>query len=232
MCVSDCFVLMDPHDTLKTMLSAGQRHSINVNTLTMLPLKLIVLSLKYVSKKALWETQFGEDFVDWTLVDGLTHKNILGGCAEWLGLLSFCEWETLGKHEGVIQRQHTPLHGLKSHLRGCNLDTGGKDAWTVACRAFLLLLVQGLPGLHVIELLTCGVFKRNTHDGCMQLLIKQVRQGRLNGPEGLADTHACPGGPPVHPGRVRADRAVHTGSLRGGRERAGADAGAAAGRRE
>jgi hypothetical protein len=177
--VSDFFV-MDSHTTLKTMLSAGQRHSIDVDTLALLPLKLIVLSLKYVSKKALWESQFGEDFVDWKLVDSLTHKNILGGCAEWLGLLSFCKWETLGKHEGVIQRQHAPLHGLKSHLRECNLDTGGADAWTMACRAFLLLLVQGLPGLYVMELLTCDAFKRNTRDGCMQLLIKQVREGRRN----------------------------------------------------
>lgn len=165
---------MDPHDTLKNMLSAGERHSIDVKTLSLLPLKLIVLSLKYVCKNTLWEHRFGEDFVDWKLVDGLTHKNILGGCAEWLGLLSFCKWDTLCNHEAAIQRQHPPLHSLRCHLKECHLDTGGGDAWTLACQTFLLLLVQGLPGLHVVELLTCGVFKRNTREGCMQLLVKQV----------------------------------------------------------
>lgn len=154
----------------------------NVSDLRRLLIKLIVLSVKYISKRTLWAACFtSEDFVDWDLVETHTQKrNVLGSCAEWMALLSFCNWEQLGKLESAIQVHHPPLQTLKRHLRESNLDTGDKDTWTVTCKIFLLMLIQGLPSLHALEVLTCGVFKRDTQTGCMTLLAKQVRGACAN----------------------------------------------------
>lgn len=168
---------MERHEAVQCMLTAGKKFSLAVSDLRVLLLKLIVLSVKYVSKRSLWTARFEEnEYVDWDLVETQSQKrNVLGGCGEWMNLLSFCTWEQLVKHEGVIQVQHPPLQTLKRHMRESNLDTGDKDAWTLTCKIFLLMLVQGLPSLHALEVLTCGVFKRDTQTGCMALLAKQVR---------------------------------------------------------
>ena len=167
---------MDRHEIVQAMLSVGKRYSIGVVDLRALVLKLVILSVKYVSRKALWSSRFGEDYVDWDLVDAATggKKNVLGGCAEWLGLLAFCAWDDLAKREGEIQTGHPPLHLLRRNMRDCALDTGDGAAWTLVCKLFLLMLVQGLSCMHALEVLTCGVFKRNTHAGCMELLAKQA----------------------------------------------------------
>ena len=167
---------MDKHDVVQCMLTAGKKYSISTNDLRVLLLKLVVLSVKYVSKQGLWAARFeATDYVDWDLVESQPQKrNILGGCKEWMGLLSFCNWEQLIKHESMIQTQLAPLQMLRRHIRESNLDTGDKDAWTVTCKIFLLMLVQGLPSLHALENLTCSVFRRDTQSGCMALLAKQV----------------------------------------------------------
>lgn len=167
--------VMDPHTLVGAMLTVGQRYSIDVRDMHALPLKLMVLSVKYVSKTSLWAARFGEDYVHWELVDGVQGRNILGGSAEWLALLSHCRWADVYKHESTLAVAHPPLHVLRAHMRACSLDTGGEDAWTLVCRVFLLMLIQGLPSLlHTLEVLTCGVFKRDTHAGCIQLLAKQA----------------------------------------------------------
>ena len=51
---------------------------------------------------------------------------------------------------------------------------GGDEGWTLACKAMLLSLVQGLPTLHALEVLTCHTFKRNTHNECLSFLSKQA----------------------------------------------------------
>ena len=165
---------MDRHEVVQAMLSAGKRYSVGVQDLPALLLKLVVLSVKYVSRRKLWEARFGGDYVDWDLVEAVASKNVFGGCAEWLGLLAFCKWDDLGKREGEIQAGHPALHGLRRHMRECSLDTGDGSAWTLVCRLFVITLVQGLPSLHALEVLTCGLFKRSTQAGCTMLLAKQA----------------------------------------------------------
>lgn len=168
-------LFMDKYDAVHCMLTTGGKYSISLSDLRVLLLKLIVLSVKYVSKRGMWAACFEQDYVDWDLADTQAQKrNVLGACKEWLALLSFCTWEQLGKQESAIQVHHLPLHTLRRHLRESNLDTGDKDAWTLTCKIFLLMLVQGLPSLHALEVLTCDVFKRDTQTGCMALLAKQV----------------------------------------------------------
>ena len=166
---------MEKYEVLYAMQSAGKRYSIGVQDLRVLLLKLTVLSVKYVSRRQLWTTRFGEDYVDWDMVDGVVKsKNVFGGCAEWLGLLGFCKWDELGKHEGEIMASHAPLQGLRKHMKECSLDTGDACAWTLVCKIFLLMLIQGLSCMHALEVLTCGVFKRTTGGGCTMLLAKQA----------------------------------------------------------
>ena len=165
---------MEPHATLHTMLTVGKTYSIDVSDLRALPLKIIVLSVKYVSNDTLWTKRFGDNYVHWELVRTLGHKNVLGGCVEWLGMLSFCRWEELSKAEQEIGASHPQLSVLRRNMRECALDTGDGSAWTLVCKLFLLMLVQGIPSLNALEVLTCTQFKRDTHKGCIELLAKQV----------------------------------------------------------
>ena len=174
---------MERHEILLSMVSTGRNYSIGVADLRALLLKLVVLSVKYVSKRALWQARFGEDYVDWDLVEALTSKNILGGCPEWLGLLGFCKWDELHKHEAQMR---APLLGLRRRMKECALDTGDSAGWTLVCKVFLVLLLQGVPSLHALEILTCGVFKRNTQAGCTMLLAKQAEH--LYTPKEYEDT--------------------------------------------
>ena len=161
-------VRMERHEVLHAMLVSGKNYSLGVHDLRALLLKLTVLSAKYISRRALWAQLFGEDYVDWDLVEA-SAKNIVGGCPEWLGLLAFCRWDELGKHEIPA-----PLQALRKNMQACGLDLGGGVAWTLVCKAQLLLLLQGVPASHALEVLTCGVFKRNTQAGCTQLLARQA----------------------------------------------------------
>lgn len=165
---------MDPHALVELMVSVGNRYTIDVHDFRALTLKLIVLSVKYVSKTALWASRFGDAHVHWELVNGIGNRNLLGGCTEWLTMLSFCKWDEMGKHDSAIQVSLPPLHKLKCNMKECGLDTGGPDMWSLTCRVYLIILIQGLQVPHTLELMTCALFKRNTHTGCMQLLASQV----------------------------------------------------------
>lgn len=165
---------MERHQVLQCMLTTGKNYSIAVNDLRALLLKLVVLSVKFVSKRSLWLARFQDEYVDWDLVESLpASRNVLGGCAEWLGVLDFCRWDELHrKGEALLPGM---LLTLRKHMRDCSLDTGGTDGWTLVCKAFLLTLLQGVSSMHALEVLTCAVFKLNTQSGCTMLLAKQVR---------------------------------------------------------
>jgi len=165
---------MDRHQIVGAMLSTGKRFSLAVEDLRGLLLKIVVLSVKYVPRQEVWRKRFGEDYADWALVDGVHRtKSLFGGCAEWLGLLDLCDWgEALSKKEGAV---HPLITLVRKHMKECGLDTGDASGWTLACKVFLVMLLQGIPPLHALENLTCQVFKLNTHLGCTMLLAKQAR---------------------------------------------------------
>lgn len=164
---------MERHQVLHTMLTTGKTLSMGVEDLRALLLKIIVLSVKYVSKKDVWKARFGEAYADWDLVEGVpAGKSLFGGCVEWLGLLELCDWsDTISKQEGGA---NPLIRQVRKHMKECGLDTGDAMGWTLACKIFLIMLLQGVPSLHALEVLTCRVFKTNTHTGCTMLLAKQV----------------------------------------------------------
>ena len=160
------------------MVTVGERYSTDVKDLRLLSVKLVAASLKYVDRKALWAVLFGPDtdeYIHWELVDRLpSTANVFGDTSVWLSLLSMCTWDGLQALEGEIALSHAPLHGLRKAIRSVGLDPGGAEGWTLACRAYVLTLIQGVPTLHALEMLTCQHFKRNTRDACMELLALQA----------------------------------------------------------
>lgn len=167
---------MDAKDLVGAVLVVAQRYNIDVQDLGATIRKLIVLSVKYVSQGDIWAECFGEDYVDWALVQAtMGHARGLLPCvSEWLALLGFMSWADLHKHEATIPVNYPVLHVMRAHMKECSLDTGGEGAWTLVCKALILYLLKGLPTQHALELLTCEAFRFSTHDACVQLMAKQV----------------------------------------------------------
>ena len=177
---------MDVQTLADVMVSVGERYATSVKDLRKLALKLVVLSLKYVDRKALWAQLFGPslgaetsqttdapeaEYVDWALVERAPPAgNILGDASVWLGLTRVCSWEGIQPLEAEISLNHAPLHGLRQALRAAGLDPGGAEGWTMVCAAYILTLIQGVPALHALDLLTCQFFKRSTRSACMAVL--------------------------------------------------------------
>ena len=155
---------MDACTLVATLLAVAERYALPTVDIKALVGKVLVLSLRYVPRRELWALLFEEDFVDWGLVER-DPSNALGDASVWLALLQYCTWD-LFKVEGEISLAHPPLSLMRKCMREAGLDSG---TWTLTCRAHVLILVKGMPSLHVLELLTCGEFKRNTKSPCMDL---------------------------------------------------------------
>lgn len=210
-------VWMDPKDLVGAVLVVAQRYNIDVQDLGATMRKLIVLSVKYVSQREIWGECFGEDYVDWELVQttvGQT-RGLLPCVAEWLGLLAYMSWDDLHKHEATIPVNFPVLQVMRSHMRECSLDTGGEAAWTLVCKALILYLLKGLPTQHALELLTCEAFRTSTRDACMQLMAKQVHLVVWCAASRWPDLRAGAGRAPLHAGAVPDDAGVAAQELRG-----------------
>ena len=159
---------MDACTLVATLLGVGERYAVSTDDMRPLVGKVVALSLRYLPRRELWAGLFGDDFVDWNLVEA-SSQNILGDTEVWLALLALCTWEDgFPKLEGEISASHPPLHTMRTCMQGAGLDTG--TGWTMACKAHILSLVKGLPSLHTLELLTGAEFKRNTRPACLDLL--------------------------------------------------------------
>jgi hypothetical protein len=92
---------MDTRTLVDTMVSVGERYATGTHDLRALAVKLVVLSLRYVDRPALWARLFEADgapageYVDWPLVERVTKGNPLGDVSVWLALLAVCRWECL-----------------------------------------------------------------------------------------------------------------------------------------
>ena len=179
---------MDACTLVSTLLTVGERYSTSTEDLKRLVAKMFILSLRYVDWRALWVELFGDDeYVHWDLVERNTQKtNLLGDLACWLTMLSYCAWDQLSRHEGEISTSHASLSSMRRHLWEVNLDPGGPEGWTLACSCLILSMIRGMLSFHSLELLTCRLFKRDTHTSCMQLLAKQADSSYT--PEEMLDT--------------------------------------------
>jgi len=168
---------MDPTRLfVELVLVVAQKYSIDVKDMGLVLKKLIVLSVKFVSQREVWQGCFPNDYVDWDLLSATVGptRGVLPGVSDWLTLLDYCHWDNLCKHEATMQVNQPILHSLRAHMKACALDVGGDKAWTLVGKLFILLLIKGLPSQHSMESLTCRVFKTNTHESCTQLLARQA----------------------------------------------------------
>jgi hypothetical protein len=166
---------MDTRTLVEHIVSVGERYSTKLDDMRNLVLKLVVLSMRYVDRRALWRSVFEDEYVDWVLLEQLPlTQNVLGDGSCWMSLLNLCSWTELANKQGEIAAEHKPLSKIRKSLREVDLDMGSDDGWTLPCKALILSLVQGLTSLYALEVLTCQTFKRNTHSACMTLLSKQA----------------------------------------------------------
>lgn len=179
---------MDARAFVESVLVVSQRYNIDATDLGTVLRKLVVASVKYVSQRSVWSECFGEDYVDWDLLSATvgSTRGLLPGIPEWLALLAYMSWDDMCKQESTMAVNYPVLHTLRAHLKACSLDTGGEQAWTLVCKVCVLHLIRGLPTLNALEMLTCAVFKTNTHDPCIQLLARQAEN--LYTPEQYQDT--------------------------------------------
>ena len=161
---------MSHRDLLLRLLQFSDQYNVNQKDTVALPVKALVLSLKYVNRQTLFTSLFPYDFADWDLAERTlgANGNTLGDAETWLTLLSLLDWPQLTeKHRVEIETQHPPLALIKAALKAHNLDSPG---WSTACKVLILQLIQGLQCMHAIELLTTRMLARNTHESTMKLL--------------------------------------------------------------
>ena len=145
----------------ETLVSAGETYSVDVRNMRDLCVKAFILSLKYVSRQAVWAAVFPDAFVDWALVRPAA--NALGDLHLWLPLVELFSWEGVER----LEPHHPPLAGMRRAMRAAALDQG---SWDLPCQLLLLQMLQGVPCLQALQLMTCRALKRDTHQSCALLL--------------------------------------------------------------
>ena len=154
-------------DLVLRLMQFSEQYNVNQKDIAALPVKALILSLKYVNRKELFSSLYPYDFADWDLAER-TASNTLGDAETWLTLLSLLDWPQLtDKHRVEIETHHAPLALVKAALKSNNLDSPG---WGTACRVLILQLIQGLQCMHAVELLTSRMLAKSTHEATMKLL--------------------------------------------------------------
>ena len=150
-----------------TMVSVGQKLSMDTRCMRALAIKVVILSFKYIDRRALWDVVFPaedgvqEAFVDWDLVG--QPLNALGDLHLWLPLLDLFTWE------GLDGPEFGPplLVSMRAALRGAGLDVGGSQ---LPCQLLVLHMLSGIPSLQAFQMVTCRVLKRDTQQSSALLL--------------------------------------------------------------
>lgn len=166
---------MNTRELVLRLLKIAEKYNLDQNDIPALLIKTIVLSLKYVNRKQLFEALYPSQYADWELVDlSLSNSNALGDTEPWLSLLDLFEWPSLSDKE--INQTKPALAQIKALLKTNGLDQPG---WTVACRVLVLQLIQNLQSMHAIELMTSRILQRNTKTNTMQFLAALYDQKHL-----------------------------------------------------
>lgn len=166
---------MNLRELVLRLTKIAEQYNLDKQELSSLLIKTIVLSLKYVDRRALYTELFPSHYADWNLIETtLRSTNALGDTEPWLTLLNQIEWPSLSDKD--IDHTNPILSQIKSALKSNNIDQPG---WTVACRILILQLIQGLQSMHAIELLTSRTLQRNTRDNTMKFLASLYDQKHL-----------------------------------------------------
>ena len=158
---------MSQRDLLQRLLQFTDQYNISQHDLRRLPAKALVLSLKYVDRRALYQQLFPDEFADWELLEqhSLGTARGIGDAETWLNILGLFKWDLQGS-SGEIEAQHKPLALVRDGLKANGLDGG----WDMACRALILQLLRGIQCAYATERLTARALSRDTRQATMQFL--------------------------------------------------------------
>lgn len=145
------------------VVNSARHLSLSVQDHRELLVKVVLLSLKYIDKRSVFERVFPNHFVDWALIRQDT--NLMGGIQVWMPLLDMFTWPDFAPPA----KDSPILHNMCKLLAECKLNTSDN---TLACKLLITHLLNGIPSLHAFEMITCTAFKRDTHNSCTQLLSK------------------------------------------------------------
>ena len=151
-------------DLLLRLLKIAEQFNMDQKDLPALLIKTVVLSLKYIDRRALFVSLFPDHYADWDLLGrSPPGSNPLGDAEPWLTLLSLLDWPGLAEKD-----LPPPLIQIKATLKAHSLDQ--PPGCTMACRALIIQMVQGLQSMHAIEQLTSRALCRCTRDGTVHFL--------------------------------------------------------------
>lgn len=145
----------------ESMVSAAERFSLDGRNMRDLAVKMVVLSLKFASKRGVWERVFPEAFADWSKVQ--LQLNTLGDLHMWIPLLELCSWDCVDH----LEARHPPISNMRRAMRAAGVDVGGS---TLLCQLLVLHMLQGVPSLQAFQMMTCRCLSRDTNQACAQML--------------------------------------------------------------
>jgi len=146
-------------DLVLRLLQAAEVYNLDQKDLKSLCLKVLILSLKYVDRRAMFENLFPGEFADWDKA-----QTTFGDAVTWLTMLGLMQWKNITEKLGT---RDLLLEQTKAALKAHNLDMNG---WDTACKVLILQLIVGLQSVHAIELLTSRMLCRNTRESTVMFL--------------------------------------------------------------
>jgi hypothetical protein len=141
------------------LIDVGWNFSMDTSNLSLLVVKLIVLSLKFINKQCLWDKLFNKqenNNVDWSLIK--EEYNAFSDFLFWIPLLELCSWKNVPSE----MKSHTVMINMKNALFKAGIDIA--DDYNTACQLLILHLLHGVPVLYAFETLTCRKLNKNTHN--------------------------------------------------------------------
>lgn len=151
---------------IQRLIDIGWHFSLDTKNIKELIVKLIVLSLKYINKKKIWEKLFVNkktNHVDWSLITD--EFNALQDLFFWLPVIEKISWVNLPTEN---ENAMSPLTNMKKAIRGAGLES--PVAPHLSGHLLILYLLHGIPVLNAFEMMTCRIFKKNTHQSSAIIL--------------------------------------------------------------
>ena len=141
------------------LLQAAEMYNLDQKDLRSLCLKVLILSLKYVDRRVMFETLFPGEYADWERA-----QMTFGDTVTWLTMLNLMQWKNLPEQ---LCTRDLLLEETKSALKAHGLDMTG---WDIACKVLILQLISGLQSVHAIELFTSRALSKSTRENTVMFL--------------------------------------------------------------
>jgi hypothetical protein len=157
--------------TVSSIINICERTTINIEKegISNMVKAIIIISMRYVNKEALFKAVLPNMFIDWEYVRnqtlmGANKKNFLCDSGAWLHLVQFMDFGSLSIAGPILQTKYPPLYCLHTAIQSS--DARGKMDFSDACKLLILNNIEGLTSKMMIEHLTSSRMNTNTHSVC------------------------------------------------------------------